>query len=140
MPAFPDGLHGLTLGLVGVNELVNQAPVVLFAATLAGLLIGPAVGAVFHGVLQDTVAKIAPPAVAIVGTAAATTIVAGTKTGTLPTFVVAFGFALAVAYVYHDTENLLLAMAAHGLFNALVLVLAWVDILASLAAAGHLFG
>lgn len=140
LPAYPDGMGGLTLGLSGVNELVNQAPLVIFAALLAGLLMGPAVGAVFHGILQDTVGDVAPPTVTVTGTAVATALIAGHSTITTTAFIVAFGFVLAVAYAYRETENLLLVMAAYGLFNAVALVLAWVDILARLAAAGHLFG
>lgn len=140
LPAFPEGMTGLTLGLAGVNDMVNQAPSVIFAAMLAGLLMGPAVGAVVHGILQDTVASVAPPTVTIAGTAVAATVVAGHGTFASPTYAVAFGFVLGAAHAYRETENLTMVMAAYGLFDALALVLAWLDILASLSAAGHLFG
>lgn len=140
LPHPPERMAGFTLGLAGVNDMVNQAPFVIFAAMLAGLLMGPAAGAVFHGILQDTVASVAPSTVTIATTVIITTIVAVTGTLASPTYVVAFGFVLGVAYAYRETENLVVVMAAYGLFNAFAFILAWVDILVSLSAAGHLFG
>lgn len=140
LPAAPEGMTGLTLGLTGVNEMLNQAPVVLVVAVLAGVLVGPAVGAVFHGVLQDAIASVAPPVVAVAATAILTTAVLASGTVTSATTLVVFGFVLAVASAYRATENLAVPMAAYGVFNALALVLAWLDVLVSLYTAGHLFG
>ena len=91
-------------------------------------LVGPAVGAVFHGVLQNALARVAPPAVALGGPALATalTVVYFTYpsvilTPPLPrTFAIAFvtfAFALAVGAAYRRTDNLLVPLAAYGLFN-----------------------
>lgn len=140
LPAYPEGIGGLVLGIGGVNEMVNQAPLVVFAAALAGVVMGPAVGAVFHGILQDTLARVVPPAVTIGGTALAATVIAGHRSVASPTTVVVFGFVLGVAYAYRETEHLGLVLVAYGLFNAIALLLAWGDILASLYLAGHLVG
>lgn len=139
-PAYPEGVGGITLGLAGVNDMVNQAPLVIFAAALAGLLIGPAMGAVFHGVLQDTVTSVAPPIIAIGVTAIVTTAAVSHGTVASPTTGVVFGFVLGVAYAYRKTENLVMVMASYGFFNGVAPLLAWLDILASLYAVGHLFG
>lgn len=137
---YPEGIAGLSLGLAGVNDMVNQAPLVVFGALLGGVLMGPAMGALFHGVFQDTLAQVSPRLVALAGTAAVSTAAAGTGSSVSVATVVVFAFVLGVAYAYRRTENLVMAMAAYGLFNVLALVLAWVDVLASLHAHGHLLG
>ena len=137
---FPEGMSGFTLNLTGVNEMVNQAPLVAFGVLFGGLLMGPAVGALFHGVLQDTLVPIVPQAVALTGTAVITMIVAGPSTGFSVTTILVFSFILGVAYAYQKTENLVMVMVAYGLFNAFALVLSWVNILVNLYAHGHLLG
>ena len=137
---FPEGMSGLTLSLTGVNDMVNQAPLVAFGVLFGGLLMGPTVGALFHGVLQDTLVPAVPQAVALTGTAVITMIVAGPSSGFSVTTVLVFGFILGVAYAYQKTENLVMVMVAYGLFNAFALVLSWVNILANLHVHGHLLG
>jgi len=137
---FPVGL-----GLAGVNGLVNVAPSVVFMAMLGGVLLGPAVGVLFHGLLQDTLARAGPPGSAIAGTAVVTTVLLENSAFiSMTTFhealstVAVFGFVVGVAYAYRKTENLLVVMAAYGLFNVLAVVLAWISIVMTLYANGHL--
>lgn len=146
-PPYPPGIEGVTVGVEGVNELVGQAGLVAFTAVLASLLMGPAAGALFHGVLQDTLARVAPPRVAVAGTAVVTAatlehsaVVSRLTLHEAVSAAVAFGFVLGVATVYRRSGNLLVAMAAYGAFNVLAVVLGWLSIVASLAATGHLFG
>lgn len=101
--------------------------------------VGPAAGALVHGVLQDTLADVAPPVVTVAVTAGAAAIVSGYRTVTSPTTVVVLGFVLGVAYACRATENLVVVMAAYGLFNVLALLLEWLDSLTSLHAHGHLW-
>ncbi len=143
----PEGLAGLGLELAGANSVLNAAPHVLFVALLSGLLVGPAAAAVFHGVFQDSLARVAHPAVAVGGTALVAAVVLERSAFiSTVTFNEAFGaitvfaFVLAVAYAYRETDNLLVAMAAYGLFNVLSLLLAWLSLLARLHAKGHLLG
>lgn len=137
---------GLTLGFAGVNEIVNAAPMVLWVALLAGTVVGPAIAAVVHGVLQDTLARVTRPEVAVGATALLATILIENSafssiltTHEAVSAVIVGAFVLGVAVAYRTTENLRVAMAAYGLFNALAVVIAWVDLMASLYAAGHLF-
>lgn len=144
---FPDGITGMGLGLTGVNEIVNGAPVVLFTALLGGILLGPAAAALFHGVLQDTVASIGSTSVSVIATAiVAAALVETSAVGGYTSLhealnaVVVFGFVLGAAYAYRETGNLLVPMAAYGVFDVLAALLGWLSILASLYAKGHLFG
>lgn len=141
-----EGLGQLTLGITGVNEIVTQAPVMALLAVLGGVLMGPAVGALFHGVFQNMLTRIASRRVALAGTALATTLtVRGsayhgiTSPRGFVAALVTFAFVLGVAYAYSQTGNLLVPMAAYGLCSALTHVLAWMAIVASLYAYfGHL--
>lgn len=141
-----EGLGQLSLGITGVNEIVTQAPVVALVAVLGGVLMGPAVGGLFHGVLQNMLARIASRRVALAGTALATTLtVRGfafhsiTSSRGFVAALVTFVFVLGVAYAYRQTENLLVPMAAYGLSTAFTLVLGWMALVASLYAHyGHL--
>lgn len=131
----PDGLYHLDLGLQGANALVDVAPMVVLIALLGGVVIAPGVGALFHGVLQNTLARVGPPAVVPVGTALAVTLaVSGFSYNAATTFrgfsaaVAVFAFVLGVAYAYRETENLLVPMAAYGMFSAFTLVVAWANV------------
>lgn len=141
-----EGLGQLSLGITGVNEIVTQAPMVGLVAVLGGVLMGPAVGALFHGVLQNMLAQMASRGVALAGTAlAATLTVRGfafhgiTSPRGFVAALVTFVFVLGVTYAYRQTGNLLVPMAAYGLCSALTLVLSWMAIVASLYAHyGHI--
>lgn len=145
-PLLADGFP-VDLGIGGANTVLNSLPFVAFWALLVGLLAGPAVGAVFHGVLQDTLARGSSPGVAVVGTATVTAVVlqnsAFVSTTTMHEAlgaVAVFAFALGVAYAYRETESLPVAMAAYGVFNVLGLALGWFSLAARLHAKGLLFG
>lgn len=138
----PDGWRYLDLSLTGVNDFVDQAPTVLLIALLTGLLVGPSVGALIHGVLQTTLTRVAPPAVAVGVTALAATVLVTNSAfvSTLTLYeaisaVVTFGFVLGVAYAYWKTENLLLPMAAYGLFNVIAAIGGWLSIVVNIYAA-----
>ena len=126
-PPFPDGWAQLS----GLRWVVLPF--------LTAVVIGPAVGAVFHGVLQNTLSRVAPPAVALGGPALATalTVVYFTYPSVIltpllrRTFAVAFvtfAFALAVGIAYRRTDNLLVPLAAYGLFNLVAGVLVFTRI------------
>lgn len=139
-PGYPDGVTALALDFASVNEMVNQAPIVLFGVLIVGVLMGPATGAVFHGILQETIADVASLRITLAGTTLATTIILGHADGSIIGILATGGFVLATAYAYRETETLRVPMLSYGLFNAITLVVAWIDILVSLAAAGYLFG
>lgn len=130
---------------VAGNELLGQVPVVLFSAALVGVLAGPATAAVLHGILQDTLARVAPPAAAVGVTALAGVVLvegaslplggpAGRPLAALPVLALV-GLA---GYAHHRLDDLRVPMVAYGLFGASALVAGWVGILAHLAADGHL--
>ena len=129
----PDGLRALALASPGMQESpIGIVPVVIFIAVLSGLLVGPAVGALFHGVLQNTLTQVVSPTLSFVGTALAATVAVNGFTfhgvvgfSGISTTVAVFIFSLAVAYAYRETENLLLPMAAYGLFSAFSLMSGW---------------
>lgn len=142
----PDGWGALTLDVAGVNEIVTFAPLVFLHALVGGILIAPAVGVLFHGVLQTTLARVTRPRFALAGTALAVSLTAVgfsyysiTAPRGFGAAVVAFVFALAVAYAYRETGNLLVTMAAYGSCSAITFVAAWLTIVAQLYAHyGHL--
>lgn len=145
-PVLPSGMEGLQITLTGANEILGAAPLVGFVALYGLVLLGPAAAALFHGVLQDTLARATHPAVAVGATALTATVflehsafVSMLTVHEALEAVVAFAFVLAVAVAYRRRENLVLAMAAYGLFNALAAFGGWLSLLASLHAAGHLF-
>lgn len=145
-PILGDGFP-LTLGLADVNAIVNGLPYTAFVALLAGAVLGPAAAALVHGVLQDTLARVSPPAVAVGAAAVVATValepsafISVTTVHEALNAVAAFGFVLAAAACYRRTENLLVVMAGYGLFNVLGVALAWLSLAASLHAAGHLVG
>lgn len=107
--------------------------------SLAGLLVGPSAGALIHGVLQTALGRVAPLAVAVGGTALAATVVLADSAfaSTLTPHeaigaVVTFGFVLGVASAARRTENLLLPMAAYGLYNVVAVVVGWLSVVARL--------
>lgn len=102
---------------------------------LIGVLLGPVVGALFHGVFQETVSRVAPPAVVVAVTGLAVVIgivqppVRGMLAGFISTThfwnaVVLFPFAVVVAHAYWKTESLLVPMAAYGVFNVVAVAFA----------------
>lgn len=146
-PQFFGDAFPLSLGLADVNAIVNGLPYTAFVALLAGAVLGPAAAALVHGVLQDTLARVGPPAVAVGATAVVATValepsafISVTTVHEALNAVAAFGFVLAAAACYRRTENLLVVMAGYGLFNVLGVAVAWLSLAASLHAAGHLVG
>jgi len=148
VPAFASVPHLGSFPAVPVagNELLGQVPFVLFSAAVVGALAGPATAAVLHGVLQDTLARVAPPAAAVGVTALAGVVLvegaslplggpAGRPLAALPVLALV-GLS---GYAHHRLDDLRVPMAAYGLFGAAAVVAGWVGVLAHLAADGYLF-
>jgi membrane protease YdiL (CAAX protease family) len=116
-------------GVTGESLLVGGA---LSIAFLAGV-VGPTVGALLHGVLQNSLRRAAPVAVAVGGTALVAAVVTN---GTDPAGTVIVAVVVAVAgYAYERTGNLAVPMAAYAVLNAVTLTTA---LLLVLSAAGQL--
>lgn len=100
----------------------------LTSAVIAGV-IGPAVGALFHGVLQNSLRRVAPTAVAVGGTALAAAVLANgvDPVGTVVVVVVA----VAAGYAYERTGTLAVPMATYAVLNAVTLATALVLILSA---------
>jgi membrane protease YdiL (CAAX protease family) len=91
-------------------------------------VVGPAVGTLFHGVVQNSLRRVVPASVAATGTALVLAVAAGTSADPLGAVVVA-GFAAATGYAYERTGNLAVPMVAYAALNAVTLTTAVVFVL-----------
>jgi hypothetical protein len=119
-------------GPVGTLESLGGLVVgTAFGALMLALLLGPAVGAVTHGVLQRSLADAFGTAPAIYSTATSVAVVvafgfsAGIPFGfeSVATFVVAFLFVLTAATAFADTERLAVPIIGYGLLAGVSFVL-----------------
>ena len=115
--ASPDGMSLLVAGALSI-------------LLIAGV-VGPAVGALFHGVFQNSLRRVAPAGVAVGATAVAVAVLAN---GVDPVGTVVVAAVVAAGgYAYERTGNLAVPMAAYAVLNAVTLTTA---LLLVLSAAG----
>lgn len=122
-PVLVGAPSALPMGTRGVQFL----PVAVLGVVLLAGVVGPAVGALYHGVLQTSLQRVVPVGVAIGATAVVLGLTAMTG-GPLGAALVV-PFAVATGYAYDRTETLLVPMLAYAALNAFTLTTALVFVL-----------
>lgn len=84
-------------------------------------VVGPAIGALFHGILQSSLRRVASPVVAAGTTGVAVGLIAAAGPVTSLGSVLAVGFAAVAGYALERTDNLLVPMVGYVVLNAVSL-------------------
>lgn len=111
--AFVGSAEAIPTGARGVHSAVFlPLGLVLFAG-----VVGPALGTLFHGVLQNSLRQVVPVPVAVAGTALALSVAAGSWSDPLGVALVVL-FGAAAGYGYERTGNLLVPALSYAALNA----------------------
>jgi hypothetical protein len=127
-------LAGLQAAPSSITLLIGETPELLLVfAVVALLLNGPAEELLFRGAVQGRLRKAFGPAAAIVGASALFAsihlfAVVGALGAGLVSVALIFGISLALGALYERTGNVVVPALAHGAYNAVLFVTAYVAI------------